>query len=61
MQLAETVYNQTQLKFQNGIGSQTEISTAQSDLLVSQSNYVLAMYDAIKAKIDFLRATGKLQ
>jgi outer membrane protein len=61
MQLADTVYNQTQLKFQNGIGSQTEISTAGSDLLVAQNNYILAMYDAIKAKIDFLRATGKLQ
>jgi outer membrane protein len=61
MELAETVYNQTQLKFQNGIGSQTEISTAQSDLLVAQNNYILALYDAINAKIDFLKATGKLQ
>jgi outer membrane protein TolC len=61
MTLAETVYNQTQLKFQNGIGSQTEISTAQSDLLVAQNNYILALYDAINAKIDFLKATGKLQ
>jgi outer membrane protein len=61
MTLAETVYNQTQLKFQNGIGSQTEISTAQSDLLVAQNNYILALYDAINARIDFLKATGKLQ
>jgi outer membrane protein TolC len=61
MDLAETVFNQTQVKFQNGIGSQTEISTAQSDLLVAQSNFLFAMYDAIKAKIDFLKATGKLQ
>jgi outer membrane protein TolC len=61
MDLAETVYNQTQLKFQNGIGSQTEISTAQSDLLVAQNNYILALYDAINARIDFLKATGKLQ
>jgi len=61
MDLAETVYNQTQLKFQNGVGSQTEISTAQSDLQVAQSNYILALYDAINAKIDFLKATGKLQ
>jgi len=60
MDLAETVFNQTQLKFQNGIGSQTEISTAQSDLLVAQENFLLAMYDSIKAKIDFLKATGKL-
>lgn len=61
MTLAETVFNQTQLKFHNGIGSQTEISTAQSDLLVAQNNYILALYDAINAKIDFLKATGKLQ
>jgi outer membrane protein len=61
MDLAETVYNQTQLKFQNGIGSQTEISTAQNDLSVAQNNYILALYDAINAKIDFLKATGKLQ
>jgi outer membrane protein TolC len=61
MELAETVYNQTRLKFQQGIGSNTEISTAQSDLSVAQNNYILATYDAINAKIDFLRATGKLQ
>lgn len=61
MELAETVYNQTQLKFQQGIGSNTEITTAQNDLTVAQNNYILATYDAINAKIDFLRATGKLQ
>lgn len=61
MELAETVYNQTRLKFQEGIGSNTEITTAQNDLLVAQNNYILALYDAINAKIDFLKATGKLQ
>ncbi|HEX2608414.1 MAG TPA: TolC family protein [Flavisolibacter sp.] len=61
MELAETVYNQTRLKFQEGIGSNTEISTAQSDLQVAQNNYILSLYDAIYAKIDFLKATGKLQ
>lgn len=61
MKLAEEVYNQTRRKFQEGVGSSTEITTAQSDLLVSQNNYILAMYDAIRAKIDFLKATGKLK
>lgn len=61
MELAQQVYDQTQVKFQNGIGSNTEISTAQSDLTVAQNNYILATYDAINAKIDFLKATGKLQ
>lgn len=61
MELAETVYNQTRLKYQQGIGSNTEISTAQTDLSLAQTNYILATYDAINAKIDFLKATGKLQ
>lgn len=61
MKLAEEVYNQTRRKFQEGVGSSTEITTAQSDLLVSQNNYILALYDAIRAKIDFLKATGKLK
>lgn len=61
MELADTVYSQTRLKFQSGVGSSTEISTAQSDLAVAQNNYILATYDAINAKIDFLKATGKLQ
>jgi outer membrane protein len=60
MQLAEEVYEQTRLKFQNGIGSNTEITSAQEDLQVAQSNYILAVYDAIRAKIDFLKATGRL-
>jgi len=61
MELADVVYNQTRLKFQEGIGSNTEVTSAQSDLQVAQNNYILSLYDAINAKIDFLKATGKLQ
>jgi outer membrane protein TolC len=61
MDLAEVVYNQTKKKFEAGLGSQLEITSAQSDLQVAQSNYINAMYDAIIAKIDFLKATGKLK
>lgn len=60
MELAELVYNQSKLKREQGLGSATEITAAQTDLQVAQSNYILALYDASNAKIDFLRATGKL-
>lgn len=60
MGLAETVYAQTKKKFEIGTGSQTEINTAQNDLKTAQSNYINALYDAIVAKVDFLKATGKL-
>jgi len=29
-------------------------------LQVAQSNYLLSLYDAINAKVDFLKATGRL-
>ncbi len=61
IELAEQVYNQTKLKREQGMGTTLEITSAQSDLQIAQSNYILALYDAISAKVDFLKATGKLQ
>jgi outer membrane protein len=60
MELAEKVYNQTKLKFEQGLGSNLEITTAQSELTTAQNNYYGGLYDAIIARIDYLRATGKL-
>lgn len=60
MELAELVYEQTKKKFEVGTGSQTEINTAQTDLKLAQTNYINALYNAIIAKVDFLKATGKL-
>jgi outer membrane protein len=58
--LAEQVYNSTKLKYEQGLGSNQEISTAQADLVTAQNNYYSSLYDAIIAKIDFLKAAGKL-
>jgi outer membrane protein TolC len=60
MDLAEKVYGQTKKKYEMGTGSQTEINTAQTDLKAAQTNYITALYDAIIARIDYLKATGKL-
>ena len=60
MALAEKVYDQTKKKYEIGTGSSTEINTAQVDLKTAQTNYISALYDAIIAKVDFLKATGKL-
>jgi outer membrane protein len=58
--LAEQVYNSTKLKYEQGLGSNQEISTAQTDLITAQNNYYSSLYDAIIAKIDYLAAAGKL-
>lgn len=60
VQLAEKVYNTTKLKYEQGLGSNQEIYTAQSELKVAQNNYYSSLYDAINAKIDYLKASGKL-
>lgn len=60
MALAEKVYGQTKKKYEIGTGSATEINTAQLDLKTAQTNYIIALSDAIITKIDFLKATGKL-
>lgn len=60
MELAESVFHQTQKKYEAGTGSQTEINTAQTDLKTAQTNYINSLYEAIVAKTDFLRATGRL-
>jgi outer membrane protein len=60
MELAETIYQQTKKKYEVGTGSQIEIVAAQTELKSAQTNYISALYDAVIAKVEFLKATGKL-
>lgn len=60
MKLAEDVYEQTKKKYEAGLGSNTEITATQTDLKSAQTNYINALYDAIVARIDYLKAIGKL-
>jgi outer membrane protein len=60
MKLAEEVYEQTKKKYESGLGSNTEITTAQTDLKSAQTNYITALQEAIIARIDYLKAIGKL-
>jgi outer membrane protein TolC len=60
MDLATTVYEQTRKKFEQGLGSNTEITSAQTDLIQAQNNYFNALYNAISAKVDYQFAIGKL-
>jgi outer membrane protein TolC len=60
MQTAESVYSQTKKKFESGLATNTDLSNSQNDLITAQSNYVNALYTAVIAKVDFLKAIGKI-
>ncbi|MCA0398227.1 MAG: TolC family protein [Bacteroidetes bacterium] len=58
--LAEKVYEQTKKKYEQGLGSNTEINTAQTEMRTAQTNFFSSLYDATIARIDYLKATGKI-
>ncbi len=58
--LASRVYDLTKKKYESGLASTTDISNAQADLTTAQTSYVISLYNAVLAKIDYLKATGKL-
>ena len=60
MDLSERVYAQTRKKYEQGLGSNQEITTALSDQKTAQANYFNALYSAIAARVDYLNAIGKL-
>jgi outer membrane protein len=61
LQLAEEVVRVSRIKFQEGVGSNLEVTNAESDLRAAQTNYYNALYDAIIAQVDLQLATGQLQ
>jgi len=61
MEVAEDVYNQTKKKYEQGLGSTLEVTNADSDLKIAQTNYYNALYSAIIAIVDYRKATGTLQ
>lgn len=60
MDLAEQVYNQTKLKYDQGLGSNLEVTNAETELRSAQNNYFSALYDVIIARVNYLKALGKL-
>ena len=60
MKLAEKVYNAEKKKYEVGTGSSFSILRSDTDLQQAQSNYFKALYDAIVAKVSYLKALGKL-
>jgi outer membrane protein len=60
MKLAERVYNSEKKKYEVGTGNSFSILNADTELQQAQSNYFRALYDAIIARVSYLKALGTL-
>jgi outer membrane protein TolC len=58
---AEDVARVAKIKYEQGVGSNLEMITAETALKESQTNYYNALFDAVIAKLDFDKATGNIK
>jgi len=60
LEINERIYEKTQIKFKEGVGSSVELIQAEASLYKAQGSYIGALYDLITARTDLDIALGKL-
>ncbi|MBB4080009.1 outer membrane protein TolC [Lewinella aquimaris] len=59
LDLAQRIYDTTQIKYREGVGSSIETVQAEQQLYEAQANYLNALYDTLVAKEDLYLALGR--
>ncbi len=59
LDLAQRIYDTSQIKYKEGVGSSLEITQAEQGLFQAQSNLINAKYDLLVAQINLDTALGK--
>lgn len=60
MEVAKRVYDISQIKFKEGVGSSLEVTNAETAYMQASDNFFAAVFDALTAKIDLDKANGTL-
>ncbi|MBX2815231.1 MAG: TolC family protein [Saprospiraceae bacterium] len=60
LDLAEDIYEVTQVKYREGVGSSLEVNQAERELYLAQSNYINTLYDLLVARVELEKALGNL-
>ncbi|GAA5031250.1 transporter [Marivirga lumbricoides] len=58
--LANKVFEQSQIKYNNGVGSSNELIEAETARKTAETNYYNALYDAVITQIELEKALGTL-
>jgi outer membrane protein len=61
LELANSVLELAQKKYKEGVGSNMEVTNAQTEVLRSQNNYFAAMLDVVNSEADLRKALGLLK
>ena len=56
--LNEKIYNKTNIKYEEGVGSSLEVTDAEGSLYRAQAQYINALYDLLASHTDLEIATG---
>ncbi len=60
LRIAEALLEQAQVRLANQLGTTQAVTDAETTLQDSQFNYLQALYDLANARLDWLRANGRL-
>ena len=60
MELGMEVFRVTRVKYQEGVGSNLEVIEAETSYKEAETNYYVALYDALIAKVELEKAMGIL-
>lgn len=58
VQLAKKVFNVSQEKYKEGVGSSLEVNNADNQLKQAQTNYLNGLFDYLTSKVDYQKAMG---
>lgn len=60
LKLAQEILRVARIKYEQGVGSSLEVTTAETSQKEAQNNYIRALYDLLINKVDLDKATGKI-
>ncbi len=58
LDLAQRIYDTTQIKYREGVGSSVEVTQAEQSLYTTQGNYLQGLYELVSAKLKLEQALG---
>lgn len=58
--LSQEILRVTRIKYEQGVGSSLEVTTAETSVKEAQNNYITALYDLLISKVELDKAAGRI-